>query len=63
MLEKSGIELFKINYYSKDNLLIFFLVLAISTMAITPLFSIIISLLKTFFLNSSLDGKFFIRIY
>ena len=50
--------MFKINYYSKDNLLIFFLVLAISTLAITPLFSIIISLLKTFFLNSSLDGKF-----
>ena len=50
--------MFKINYYSKDNLLIFFLVLAISTLAITPLFSIIISLLKAFFLNSSLDGKF-----
>ena len=50
--------MFKINYYSKDNFLIFFLVLAISTLAITPLFSIIISLLKTFFLNSSLDGKF-----
>ena len=49
MLEKSGIKLFKTIYYSKENLFIFLLVLAISTIAITLLFSIVLSLLKGFF--------------
>lgn len=55
--------MFKTYYNSRENWLIFLLVLAISTIAITPLFSIIISLLKTLFLSSfSGDNILFVYI-
>jgi len=52
--------LFKSYYNSRGNWLIFLLVLTISTVAITPLFSIIISLLKTFLINSFSESNILI---
>ena len=52
--------MFKSYYNSRGNWLIFLLVLTISTVAITPLFSIIISLLKTFLIDSFSESNILI---